>query len=134
MAIPHPQPPKRIGGTSSVNNNRIFIVENYPKKLICSRRTCLKFIIELEILYFLNIQKIRYKYKKIKQQRGAEIKDILYITRDELFPHIYENADFSPQMIKALIREGETKTVEKLNRRPDLFFYSAKLLIYLNSI
>jgi NTE family protein len=63
------------------------------------------------------LKKIRYKYKKIKHERGAEIKDILYITRDEPFPHIYENADFSPQTIKASIREGEVKTAEILNRR-----------------
>jgi NTE family protein len=34
------------------------------------------------------------KYKKYKQERGAEIKNIFYITRDEPFPHMYENVDF----------------------------------------
>ena len=63
------------------------------------------------------LKKIRNKYKKIKHERGAEIKEILYITRDEPFPHMYENADFSPQTIKASIREGEMKTVEVLKRR-----------------
>jgi NTE family protein len=65
------------------------------------------------------LKKIRRKYKKIKQERGAEIKDILYITRDEPFPHIYENADFSPETIKASISEGEIKTVEMLKQRFD---------------
>lgn len=62
------------------------------------------------------LKNIRRKYKKIKRERGAEIKDILYITRDELFPHIYENADFSPQTIKDSIKEGEMKTLEILNK------------------
>jgi NTE family protein len=65
------------------------------------------------------LKKIRHKYKKIKHERGAEIKDILYITRDEPFPHIYENADFSPQTIKASIKEGEMKTAEALKRRAE---------------
>ena len=41
------------------------------------------------------IEKIRLKYKKYKKERGAEIKKIWRVTRDELFPFIYENADFS---------------------------------------
>jgi NTE family protein len=53
------------------------------------------------------LKRIRHKYKKFKQERGAEIKDIFYITRDEAFPHMYENADFSPETIKSSIREGQ---------------------------
>jgi len=56
------------------------------------------------------MQRIRNKYKKIKKERGAEIKSINYITRDEPFPHIYENADFSLKTIKDSINEGEIKT------------------------
>jgi NTE family protein len=56
------------------------------------------------------LKRIRHKYKKYKEERGAEIKKILYISRDEPFPHIYENADFSPETIKNSIEEGETKT------------------------
>ena len=56
------------------------------------------------------LKKIRRKYKIYKQERGAEIKDIFYITRDEPFPHMYENADFSPKTIKDSIKEGESKT------------------------
>src|SRR5919106_4264221 len=60
------------------------------------------------------LKRIRRKYKKYKQERGAEIKDIFYITRDEPFPHMYENADFSPETIKNSIKEGEMKTIQAL--------------------
>jgi NTE family protein len=63
------------------------------------------------------LKRIRKKYKKYKQERGAEIKDIFYITRDEPFPHMYENADFSPETIKNSIREGEMKTIQALKGR-----------------
>ena len=56
------------------------------------------------------LKRIRHKYKKYKEERGAEIKKIFYISREEPFPHIYENADFSPGTIKNSIEEGETKT------------------------
>ncbi|HZB18079.1 MAG TPA: hypothetical protein VE445_13010, partial [Nitrososphaeraceae archaeon] len=61
-----------------------------------------------------HLKKIRRKYKKYKQEHGAEIKDIVYITRDEPFPHMYENADFSPETIKSSINEGYTKTLQAL--------------------
>jgi NTE family protein len=54
--------------------------------------------------------KIQSKYKKFKMERGAEIKKIRYITRVEKHPHIYENADFSPETIKNSIKEGEIRT------------------------
>jgi NTE family protein len=63
------------------------------------------------------LKKIRRKYKRYKQERGAEINDIFYITRDEPFPHMYENADFSPKIIKNSIREGEMKANEILKGR-----------------
>jgi len=56
------------------------------------------------------VEKIRRKYKKYKQDSGAEIKDVHYISRDETVHSIYENADFSPEVIKDSIREGESKT------------------------
>ena len=62
------------------------------------------------------LERIRYKYKKYKQERGAEIKKIFYISRDEPFPHMYENADFSPETIKNSIEEGETKTNHAIGR------------------
>jgi hypothetical protein len=33
---------------------------------------------------------------------------------DEPFPHMYENADFSPETIKSSINEGYTKTLQAL--------------------
>ena len=60
---------------------------------------------------------IRRKYKKYKQEHGAEIRDIIYVTRDEPFPHIFENADFSPETIKNSIKEGEIKTLQALKWR-----------------
>jgi NTE family protein len=62
------------------------------------------------------LERIRNKYRRIKKERGAEIKNITYITRDEPFPFIYENADFSMETIKNSIREGESKTNELLNK------------------
>jgi NTE family protein len=56
------------------------------------------------------LKRIRHNYKKYKEERGAEIKQIFHISRDEPFPHIYENADFSPETIKNSIEEGQTKT------------------------
>ena len=63
------------------------------------------------------LKRIRTKYKKYKQERGAEIKDIVYITRDEPLPHMYENADFSPETIKNSIKEGEIKAIQELKSR-----------------
>lgn len=60
---------------------------------------------------------IQGKYKKFKMERGAEIKSIRYITREEKHPHIYENADFSVKTIKNSIREGERRTKEVLRIR-----------------
>jgi NTE family protein len=149
-------PLREVIDASPVNDKRIFIVENYPKKVgllpknlpevyhrardimfsdktehnIAMSKVITMYLKYIDELYQLiekhvdfskvdkdQLKKIRYKYKKIKHERGAEIKDILYITRDEPFPHIYENADFSPQTIKASIKEGELKTAEILNRK-----------------
>jgi NTE family protein len=55
-------------------------------------------------------EKISAKYKRITQHHGAEIKGIYHITREESFPYLYENADFSLQTIKDSINEGELKT------------------------
>ncbi|MDQ4073779.1 MAG: patatin-like phospholipase family protein [Thermoproteota archaeon] len=63
------------------------------------------------------VQTIKNKYQKFKKQTGAEIKRIHYITREETYPHYYENADFTVETIKQSILDGETKTNEilKLN-------------------
>ena len=61
-------------------------------------------------------KRIRQKYKIYKQEHGAEIKEIFYVKRDEPFPHMSENADFSPEIIKNSIKEGEEKTNEIINK------------------
>ena len=63
------------------------------------------------------IEKIRLKYKKYKKERGAEVKKIWHITRDEPFPFIYENADFSLDAIKNSIADGELKTNQILEKQ-----------------
>ncbi len=62
------------------------------------------------------LKRIRQKYKKYKQEHGAEIKEIYHITREEPFPHMSENADFSPKTIKQAIKEGEEKTNEIIKK------------------
>lgn len=63
------------------------------------------------------IEEIRLKYRKYKKERGAEIKKIWYITRDEPFPFIYENADFSLETVKSSIKDGEQKTNQILEQQ-----------------
>ena len=65
------------------------------------------------------LKKIRCKYKKYKQERGAEMNVIYHITHDEPFPDVDENADFSPEMIKNSIKEGEMRTTRVLNEHQD---------------
>jgi NTE family protein len=146
-------PLREVIDASPVNDKRICIVENYPKKVnalpknlpevyhrardiifsdktehnVAMARVISRYLGYIEELYKVlennidrinidqkDLSKIRRKYKKYKQERGAEIKDIIYVTRDEPFPHMYENADFSPETIKGSIKEGETKTNEIL--------------------
>jgi len=66
------------------------------------------------------LKRIRQKYKIYKQEHGAEIKEIYYIRRDEPFPHMSENADFSPKVIKNAIREGEEKTNQVIKNNEKL--------------
>jgi NTE family protein len=70
------------------------------------------------------LKRIRQKYKVYKQDHGAEIKEIYHIKRDEIFPHISENADFSPETIKTLIKDGEEKTNEIIKKIKDFQFKS----------
>ena len=56
------------------------------------------------------LKKIRTKYKKISEHHGAEIKGVHYISRDEEFPSLRENADFSLDTVKASIKQAELKT------------------------
>jgi NTE family protein len=140
---------------SPVNDKRIFLVENYPKRIdvlprdlpevhhrardiifsdktehnVTMSKVITRYLEYIEELYQIvekhanhrelgeeKLKRIRHKYKKYKQERGAEIKQIFYISREEPFPHIYENADFSPETIKNSIEEGEMKTNEALRK------------------
>jgi len=148
-------PLREVIDASPVNDKRISIVENYPKRVnalpknlpevyhrardiifsdktennVAMSKIITRYLAYIEELYQLlenniekinvrpqQLKKIRRKYKKYKQERGAEIKDIIYITRNEPYPHMYENADFSPETIKSSIKEGEAKTNELLKR------------------
>jgi NTE family protein len=62
------------------------------------------------------LDNIRQKYQKMMREHGAEIKKIVYITREERFPYLYENIDFTPAGIKNLIMEGESKTRQALQK------------------
>lgn len=149
-------PLREVIDASPVNDKRIGIVENYPKRVnslpknlpevyhrardiifsdktennVTMSKVITRYLAYIEELYQLlenniekinvspqQLKKIRRKYKKYKQERGAEIKDIMYITRDEPYPHMYENADFSHETIKSSIKEGEAKTNELLKKR-----------------
>ena len=63
------------------------------------------------------LKRIRQKYKVYKQDHGAEIKEIYHVKREEPYPHMSENADFSPQTIKNSIKEGEDKTNEIIKNK-----------------
>ncbi len=63
------------------------------------------------------LKRIRQKYKVYKQDHGAEIKEIYHMKREEPYPHMSENADFSPQTIKNSIKEGEDKTNEIIKNK-----------------
>jgi NTE family protein len=62
------------------------------------------------------LESIRRTYKKMKHERGAEIKHIFRITRDERVPRLYENTDFSISTIRDSIKDGESKTNEVLDK------------------
>jgi NTE family protein len=147
-------PLREVLDASPINNKRIFLVENYPKKVeslpknlpeVYHRARDIMFSDKTEhniqmskvfthYLHYIDelynviekftdttkldkkqLKRIRSKYKKIKKEHGAEIKDIFYISRDETNPSIFENADFSPQSIKNSIEQGEKKTIQVLN-------------------
>jgi NTE family protein len=149
-------PLREVIDASPVIDKRIFIVENYPKKIerlpqnlpevlhrardiIFSDKTAhnvkmskvitqhLEFIEQLYKIIENNVDQskidkqklddIHKKYQKMMKEHGAEIKKIFYITREERFPYLYENTDFTPAGIKNLINEGESKTKEVLRKK-----------------
>jgi NTE family protein len=146
---------REVIDVSPVIDKRIFIVENYPKKIerlpqnlpevlhrardiMFSDKTAhniklskaitrhLEFIEELYTIVETNVDpgkidrqkldKIHKKYQKMMKEHGAEIKKILYITREERSPYLYENTDFTQAGIKNLIKEGESKTKQALRK------------------
>jgi NTE family protein len=62
------------------------------------------------------LEKIRRTYTKMKREHGAEIKEIVHVTRDEPYPHFYENTDFSDETIRNSIKDGESKTTQILEK------------------
>ena len=149
-------PLREVIDVSPVKDKRIFLVENYPKKIdklpdnlfevehrsrdimFCDK-TLHNIQMSKAITYYLRFidelyhmveehfdfkkgkkedkekfKKVRAKYKKISQEHGAEIKHVYYISRDEPFPNLYENADFSIDTIKTSIKDGESKTKQIL--------------------
>jgi len=149
-------PLREVIDASPVIDKRIFIVENYPKKIerlpqnlpevlhrardiMFSDKTAhnvkmakvitqhLEFIEQLYKIIENNVDQskigkqklddIHKKYQKMMKEHGAEIKKIFYITREERFPYLYENTDFTPARIKNLINEGESKTKEVLGKK-----------------
>jgi NTE family protein len=142
-------PLREMIDASPVNDKRIFLVENYPKKIdvlprnlpevyhrardimFCDKtehnvtmsKVITRYLRYIEELYRIvkehadhtkidkkQLEGIRRKYRIYKEEHGAEIKEIYYISREEHFPHMYENADFSPKAIKNSIEDGERKT------------------------
>ena len=148
-------PLREVIDSSPVKDKRIFLVENYPKRInslpdnlaevyhrtrdiiFCDKTlstvqiskaitSYLRYIdelyqtveeyVDLTKIDKRRIEKIRRKYRKYKQDTGAEIKGVYYISREETVHSIYENADFSPKAIKDSIREGELKTTKILEQ------------------
>jgi NTE family protein len=62
------------------------------------------------------LERIRHTYIKMKRERGAEIREIIHVIRDEPFPHFFENTDFSLETIRSSIRDGESKTNKILEK------------------
>ena len=149
-------PFREVIEASPIRDKRIFLVENYPKKIdklpdnllevehrardiMFSDKNLHTVKMSKVFTYYLRLideiyqmledrfdfekekkdsqekfEKIRAKYRKISKEHGAEIKHLYYISRDEPYPDLYENADFSIDTIKASIKEGELKTKQVL--------------------
>lgn len=150
-------PLREVIDASPVKNKRVFLVENYPKKIdnlpdnlfevehrtrdiLFSDKTMhnikmskaftiyLKLISDLYNMLENNFnskdkediekfERIRKRYKRISENHGAEIKEIYYITREEKdSSYLYENADFTINVIKNSIKDGELQTNQVINR------------------
>jgi NTE family protein len=150
-------PLREVIDASPTKNKRIFLVENYPKKIdnlpanlfevehrtrdiLFSDKTMHNikmskaFTVYLKLLDDLynmlennfnsqdkeeikKFESIRKRYKKISENHSSEIKETYYITREEKDSfHLYENADFSINVIKKSIKDGELQTNQVINR------------------
>jgi len=148
-------PLREVMDAAPITDKRVFIVENYPKKIdrlpqnlpevyhrardiMFSDKTAhnikmskaitryLQFIEELYDIVESNLDSgkidgqkldgVRRKYQKMLKEHGSEIRKIAYITREERFPYLYENTDFSLGGIKNLIKEGESRTKQTLDK------------------
>ena len=73
-----------------------------------------------------NPQKIRFikeEYNDIVNNHGAEILDVIRISRERIgTPHLLKNADFSPKQIRELIEQGERKTRGYLKKKKKLAY------------
>jgi NTE family protein len=147
-------PLREVIDSSPVNDKRIFLVENYPKRInalpdnlaevyhrtrdiifcdktlstVAMSKVITRYLRYIGELYQMiedsidmakvdkgQLERIRRKYKKYKEDTGAEIKGVHYISRDEPVHSFYENADFSPKAIKDSIKHGELKTTQILD-------------------
>ena len=149
-------PLREVIDASPIKNKRIFLVENYPKKIdnlpanlfevehrardiLFSDKTLHNikmskaFTVYLKLINDLynmlennfnlqseedikNFERIRKRYKRISENHGAEIKKTYYITREEKDSNLYENAEFSVEVIKNSIKEGELQTNKVINQ------------------
>jgi NTE family protein len=100
---------------------RDILFSNKSQYQIKMSKVITRYLRYIEELYYAKIdkkqlEKIRRTYTKMKRERGAEIKNIVHITRDEPFPRFYENTDFSVESIRNSIKDGESKTNQILDR------------------
>ena len=148
-------PLREVIDASPVNDKRIFLVENYPKRIeslpenlpevyhrtrdiiFCDKtlstvqmsKVITRYLRYIDELYQViessvdmskvdkkQLETIRKKYRRYKEETGAEIKGVYYISREESHHSIYENADFSPRSIKTSIKDGERKTKEVISK------------------
>jgi NTE family protein len=141
-------PLREVIDASPLNDKRIFLVENYSKKVdalpknlfevyhrardimfsdqaehnVTMSKVITRYLSYIDELCQLlenhidltkvdqdQLKSIRHKYKKFKQEHGAEIKDIFYITHDEPFPHMYERQIFHQKQSKIQLEKGKRK-------------------------
>ena len=73
------------------SNNNTCLTENHDKQQQLKTR----------------FDKMEIEYNKLVSFRGAVIRKIIRIERQEKIPFLFEDADFSVTTIKNLIRQGE---------------------------